>query len=296
MSQVPVLFLRKAQNPGYTRRDGTYVKPFNDRRPAAKPPAKKGASASLFPGEDGAPKGAAKWGASGSSMSLFGDGKPKPPPPGAVPHPKPDEHGKAKMIHYPTKPTDLAALDDPSAVAVFTPGSAVPASLHGVEMAPWTDAPEGDDWDFVDGQNDDLVEPPIQLTGKKNAASGVIVQEPDGRVWIISPTNQYAGVMHTFPKGGVDEGLSYQANAIKEAYEESGLKVEIDAHALDVERTTSVARYYLAHRVGGSPADMGWESQAVRLVPLAQLGDYLNRPEDKEILEFLRARAEQAAP
>ena len=64
----------------------------------------------------------------------------------------------------------------------------------------------------------------------------------------------------------------------------------------DIKRTTSVARYYLAHRVGGSPADMGWESQAVRLVPLAQLGDYLNRPEDKEILEFLRARAEQAAP
>lgn len=290
MSSTPYLFI-KAQNPGYTRKDGTYIKPFNDKRAAAK----------QAPPQSGKP--AAKWGAHGSMQSgasagakgggqggLFGAEKPKLPP-GAKPHPQLNEKGKPAMIHYPSSASDASTWDDPAATAVFTPGSSVPKELHGVKLQPWLDVPEGDDWDFVDGQNDDLDEPPLVLTGSKKPASGVIVQEPDGRVWIISPTNQYAGVINTFPKGGAEDGLSYQANAIKEAYEESGLQVEIDAHALDVERTTTVARYYLAHRVGGSPAEMGWESQAVRLVPLAQLGEHLNRPEDQQILSFLRTRA-----
>lgn len=279
MSMIPVFFL-KAQNRGYTRKDGTYVKPFNDRRAAAKPPQQAIT---------------AKWSASGTSTSLFDKVKPLGAQPDHLPgcasrHPKPDENGKPKMIHYPSSPTSAATWESPTDAAVFTPGSAVPAELHGVAVAPWADTPEDDDWDYVDGQNDDMAEPPLKLSGGKKAASGVIVQEPDGRIWIISPTNQYDGVIHTFPKGGVETGLSYQSNAIKEAFEESGLKVEIDSHAIDVVRSTSVARYYFAHRVGGSPADMGWESQAVRLVPLAQLGDYLNRPEDREILEFLRNR------
>lgn len=271
---IPIFI--KAQNPGYTRKDGTYVKPFNDRRLAAGPE----------------PKQPAKW-SFGASPSLFGSkpAKPEKVPACAVAHPKLDENGKPKTINYPSAPTSASSWFAPTDAAVFTPGCPVPAELNGISVAPWTDVPAEDDWDFVDGQNDDLPEPKLQLTAGKKAASGVIIQEPDGRVWLISPTNQYGGVMHTFPKGGREEGLSLQANAIKEAFEESGLKVEIDAHALDVVRSTSVARYYFARRVGGSPSDMGWESQAVRLVPLAQLGDYLNRPEDREILQFLRDRA-----
>lgn len=274
---IPLLFA-KAQNPGYTRKDGTYVKPFNDRRPHGK--------------DSPFAKQPAKWGYTppGKQSSLFGgEAKPEKIPSFAVKHPKPDERGHPKMIHYPTSPSSAGTWESAADAAVFTPGSAVPTMLNGVLMLPWEDAPADDDWDFVDGQNDELVEPKFDAKGKK-PASGVIIQEPDGRVWLISPTNRYGGVMHTFPKGGRDEGLSLQSNAIKEAYEESGLQVEIDAHAIDVVRSTSVARYYFAHRVGGSPADMGWESQAVRLVPLEQLGDYLNRPEDREILEFLLNR------
>jgi len=265
---IPLLFRRadllKAQNPGYTRKDGTYVRPFNDRRAPAKVKH-------------------TKW----TALALAAQ-QPLAPPAGAVPHPKLDENGKPKMIHRPTSPTSESTWTSAADTAVFTPGCAVPEVLNGVAITPWTDAPTGDDWDFVDGQNDDLIEQPIKLSGGKKAGAGVIIQEPDGRVWLVSPTNQYGSVMHTFPKGGVEEGLSYQASAIKEAYEESGLKVQIDAVALDVERSTSVARYYFAHRVGGSPADMGWESQAVRLVPLPQLVDYLNRPEDREIMQFLQ--------
>lgn len=276
---IPILF-QKAQNPGYTRKDGTYVRPYNDRRATARIKAVPDKRGWPFSADDQV---------SGFD-DLFDDQATTPKAPScAMTHPKLDENGKPKTINYPSSPTSAATWVSPTDAAVFTPGCPVPAALNGVVVAPWLDAPaEDDDWDFVEGQNDDLTEPPLKLAVGKKPASGVIVQEPDGRVWIIGPTNRYGGVMHTFPKGGREPGLSLQANAIKEAYEESGLKVEIDSFAMDVVRSTSMARYYLAHRVGGSPADMGWESQSVRLVPLAQLGDYLNRPEDREILEFLR--------
>jgi len=54
-----------------------------------------------------------------------------------------------------------------------------------------------------------------------------VIVEPDGRVWVVRPSNGYAGYTATFPKGRVEKGLPRQANAIREAYEKAGLKVEI---------------------------------------------------------------------
>lgn len=259
----------KAQNKGYTRKSGVYVRPFNDRRPpgAAQMALKEATGKPLVPAAPPA----------------------MPPPAGSALHPKPDDNGQPKLILRPSAASSPATWRSAVDTAVFVPGGAVPADLNGLAMQPWTDIPE--DWDYVDGQNDEIEEPPMPCVEGKATASGVIIQEPDARIWLVSPANQYGGVVNTFPKGGKEPNLSLQANAIKEAFEESGLKVEIDAFALDVERSTSVARYYLAHRVGGTPADMGWESQAVRLVPLGQLGDHLNRPEDKQVLDYLLARA-----
>jgi ADP-ribose pyrophosphatase YjhB (NUDIX family) len=153
-------------------------------------------------------------------------------------------------------------------VATVTPGAATPASLDGIALHPWSDAPttlEG--WASVPGQCDGLDEEPIECPADKEPATGVVVVEDDGRMWVVCPTNGFGGRSHVFPKGRVDDGLPYQANAIKEAFEESGLQVEIHDMLGDFERTTTVTRYYLARRVGGTPSDMGWESQAVRLAP-----------------------------
>ena len=46
--------------------------------------------------------------------------------------------------------------------------------------------------------------------------------------------------------------------------------------------------YYLAERVGGHPADMGWETQAVMLVPQEQLPQWLNSSYDTPIIEALK--------
>ena len=80
-----------------------------------------------------------------------------------------------------------------------------------------------------------------------------------------------------------------QANAIKEAFEESGLQVEIVGHIGDFERTTSVARMYRARRVGGDPTASGWESQAVSLVPKEKLHEILNMWPDHLVAESIGA-------
>ncbi|HWQ09024.1 MAG TPA: hypothetical protein VN436_07955, partial [Holophaga sp.] len=49
------------------------------------------------------------------------------------------------------------------------------------------------------------------------------------------------------------------------------------------DRSLSRVRYYVGKRVGGSPAGMGWEAQAVSLVPKERLYEALNRTIDHEI-------------
>ena len=120
--------------------------------------------------------------------------------------------------------------------------------------------------------------------------------EPDGRVWLVAPTNGYSGYQATFPKGRVDAGLTLQACALKETFEETGLKVELVDHLLDVPRAKGFARYYFARRRGGNPADMGWESQAVHLVPQDQLAGLLNRPRDQAIALALKIRWDSLRP
>ncbi|MDW3681609.1 NUDIX hydrolase [Cupriavidus sp. CV2] len=198
-------------------------------------------------------------------------------------HPRPDEHGKPFKIHEPSTPTGPETWMDPVSIALWTPDSAVPVELNGVPFSPWTDHPVTDGgWNYVDGLMDDLDEPPL-VTNGKNPAAGVVVVEPDGRVWIVCPSNGFAGYRATFPKGHADEGLSLQAAAIREAFEESGLKVAIMGFIDDVERTQTMTRYYRARRVGGTPAAMGWETQGVALVPAAEVAGYVNRDVDRTV-------------
>jgi 8-oxo-dGTP pyrophosphatase MutT (NUDIX family) len=83
--------------------------------------------------------------------------------------------------------------------------------------------------------------------------------------------------------------MSMQATAIKEAFEESGLQVAIISFIGDFDRTLTRTRYYLAKRVGGTPAKMGWESQAVLLVPSARLGEYLAGAANASVLAAFEA-------
>ena len=218
--------------------------------------------------------------------ALFGGGPSSHAAPShtnAIAHPQPGDDGKPFMVHAPSTASAVATWDDPKATAVFVPGGAAPASLHGVALAPWTDHPKTvEGWEYVDGQMDDLDEPDMVTNGKAPAA-GVIIEEPDGRIWLVNPSNGFAGYTTTFPKGHADDGISLQATAIKEAFEESGLQVEIIGLHGDVERGQTMTRYYRARRVGGTPAAMGWETQAVQLVPRSGVHAAVNRSVDRKV-------------
>lgn len=170
-----------------------------------------------------------------------------------------------------------------SVLAEFSSKSTATGTLNGVPFSSW-DAPNTlREWANVEGQNPDIKEPPFEAVEGKHNGAGVIIREPDGRVWMVKPSNGYGGYKGTFPKGTQDEGLSMQATAIKEAWEESGLKVRITGFAADVERDTSKARYYFAERVGGTPSDHGPESEGVVLVPPARAHEILNRAVDRKL-------------
>lgn len=241
------VLLCKAHVKGHSRKDGTYVKPYDTKAPTAAPQA-------------------------------------------VHHHPRANDQGEPVEVKQPSHASAPSTWHSAGAVATFLPDGDVPHTLNGIPLTTWRDHPRTNDgWEFTDGINDDLDEPHMTLPKGKYAASGVAIVEPDGRVWLICPTNQFGGYKASFPKGTAEPGLSLQANALKEAFEESGLKVEITGLLGDYERTTSKARIYLARRTGGTPTAMGWESQAVQLVPKAQLYDHLNMWSDHGIAEALGA-------
>ena len=53
------------------------------------------------------------------------------------------------------------------------------------------------------------------------------------------PTNEFGGHGYTFPKGTLDSSIGIRANAVKEVYEETGLKTRLLDHIGDFERDTS---------------------------------------------------------
>ena len=161
----------------------------------------------------------------------------------------------------------------------------MPAALNGVIFSSWHGMPTAAEWEAVAVMNQ-LEEPPLKTLDGYKSAAGVVVQEPDERIWIVAPSNAFGGYQATFPKGAMD-GKSAQATALAEAFEESGLRVRLVRHLVDIKRSQSYTRYYLAERIGGSPSDMGWESQAVMLVPPAELAGFLNSPYDRDVLENL---------
>jgi ADP-ribose pyrophosphatase YjhB (NUDIX family) len=201
-------------------------------------------------------------------------------------HPRPDDQGRTVTIAKPSQSSRMAAWSDPSAVACVIPDGPMPAEINGMEVAHWSEAPKSsDEWDALAAIYP-IEEPEFVVPEGYHQAAGVVIREPDGRVWLVAPSNAFGGHEATFPKGTL-EGKSAQATALAEAFEESGLRVRLIKHLADIQRSQSYTRYYLAERLGGNPADMTWETQAVMLVPMSQLDSLLNNAFDKPLLKQL---------
>ena len=200
-------------------------------------------------------------------------------------HPKKDDSGSTVKIQHPDEPSPQEHWNDSEKHASTIPGhDKIPSQINNIPVKKF-ETPNT--WKNIDGQGE-FKEPEFSPTKKK--AVGVIMVEPDKRVWVVHPTNQFGGYSATFPKGTVEHGLNLRENAIKETHEESGLKAELHDHLGDFERTTSTSRYYIGKRTSGHPSDMGWESQKVSLVPMKDLHKVLTHPADQPIIEALRKK------
>lgn len=187
----------------------------------------------------------------------------------------------------PPQPT-TPAVPKSTQKQVWTTGQAQPGtSLNGIPFAPappkfWEKTPDVD-----------VKEPPPLKTVNR---VGVLIQEPDGRMWIVQPTNGFGNRNHTLPGGTVEKGLTNQQNALKEVWEETGLQVEITGHAGDFEDSNNGnnGRLYIGKRVGGAPWDAkiesfiidqktgkpAAESETVTLVPPEEAAKLLHRTDD----------------
>lgn len=203
-------------------------------------------------------------------------------------HPRKDDHGKPVHLYNPSTVTAMGTWHDDEAIATCLPDGELPPILNGIAFQPWLNPPHTrEDWNQDTGINLHFPEANMVELDKKIAAGAVII-EPDGRVWVVHPSNQFGGYQVTFPKGRQDAGLSMQATAIKECWEEAGLRIRIHSLLGDFKRTATMTRLYLAERVGGTPANMGWESQAVSLAPLEALPGLLNGAADKPVFAALK--------
>jgi 8-oxo-dGTP pyrophosphatase MutT (NUDIX family) len=156
-------------------------------------------------------------------------------------------------------------------------------SLHGIPFTPV----KKDAW--KKHKDKDLGEPDYPSDRPQRPASGVVVLEDDGRMWIMEPTWHYGQQEHGFATGGVEEGLTAQQSARKEAIEELGFDVEITDWLGDVDTwPRSYRRYYIARRKSGQPTDAHYESDNVKLIPPGDMDTYFNKDYDKAAAALLK--------
>lgn len=128
-------------------------------------------------------------------------------------HPRTDDHGQPVELKSPSQATSLSSWADPSQIATVVPDGPLPASLNGIALATWTEAPTtAAGWEEQARQDAlELTEPPMVNVPGKLAASGVVILEDDGRVWVVSPSNGFGGYVNTFLKGKLDPGIGLRA-------------------------------------------------------------------------------------
>lgn len=103
-----------------------------------------------------------------------------------------------------------------------------------------------------------LIQPKAPPKPKKWTSAGCVVipsMDDHGHVYVIKPSNNYGP--WGFPKGQVDKGETVKQAAIREVYEETGLRVKIlpgkNAYVGKGVGTMSITHFFLAVRTGGSP-------------------------------------------
>lgn len=170
---------------------------------------------------------------------------------------------------------------------------------------------------------DDFPEPP-DTTNAINKV-GVVIEEWDGRMWVVDSKGNYQGHLATYPKGRLDaqdlvDPLAYPPGqspdpmhslrraAVREVEEETGFSIQLTGHLVDVTNEKGqIVRYYRATRTGGGPRWAGpKETENVVLVNAEQArarlvrddgsGNWNPDQEQQDVLEALLASKAPATP
>ena len=140
------------------------------------------------------------------------------------------------------------------------------------------------------------------------SAGGVVVRRMRGRWWVavLRPRRDDAKVVWALPKGLIDAGERGPETAVREAWEETGVRSTLDRKLGDVryvytwagERVFKVVSFFLLRATGGRigelPPGMEIEVADARWVPLDDAPGVLSYRGEREMAERARAALEGA--
>jgi 8-oxo-dGTP pyrophosphatase MutT (NUDIX family)/uncharacterized NAD(P)/FAD-binding protein YdhS len=201
-------------------------------------------------------------------------------------------------IHVPTTPSPPALWPRKDISLTFVPGAPAPAELNGIPMRSATPPTDARAW-LADSKEDIAIDTPYPFGFASNGrpTAGVVIFEgwPVPRLWLVVPSNGYGGRV-TLPQGGADDGELLPVTALRELFEETGMRarlrsvvgdfgLEYDPTPPELRAPTSNdTRFFEGDRIGGSVRDAGWETQALILATYEDALWLLERPRDRAIV------------
>jgi 8-oxo-dGTP pyrophosphatase MutT (NUDIX family) len=131
------------------------------------------------------------------------------------------------------------------------------------------------------------------------SAGGVVVRRMRGRWWVavVRPRRDDAKVVWALPKGLIDAGERGPETAVREAWEETGVRATLDRKLGDVryvytwdgERVFKVVSFFLLRAAGGRigelPPGMELEVSEARWVPLADAPSLLSYRGERDMAQ-----------
>jgi len=122
--------------------------------------------------------------------------------------------------------------------------------------------------------------------GKKWASAGGVVVDGDGRVALVEQRDRKNRWRWTLPKGRIDAGESAETAALREVYEESGLRAEI-VRPLVMHDGRAHYTYFYEMRLVADDGKHDGVTRAVRFVSVVEATKLMSSRRDLHVLRRL---------